>query len=46
VPGIEHGPLAPEAAAEIANDPAVLAQLDPIGIGADFHQPPDGAGRH
>jgi hypothetical protein len=32
VPGIEHGLVAPEAAAVIADDPPVLAQLDPIGI--------------
>ena len=46
VPGIEHRLVAPEATAVIADDPTVLTQLDPIGIGADLHRPPDRMCRH
>src|ERR1700686_725432 len=43
VPRIEHRLIASEAATVIANDPAGLAQLDPIGIGPDFHGSADRA---
>ena len=45
VPGIEDRLVAPEAAGMLADDPAVLAQLDPIGIGPDLDRPADGTGR-
>ena len=43
VPGIEDRLVAAEAAAMLADEPALLAQLDPIGIGADLHRAADGA---
>ena len=33
MPGIEHGLIAAEAAAMFADQPAVLAQFNPFGIG-------------
>jgi hypothetical protein len=40
VPGIENHLVAPEAPVVIADNPAVLAQLNPTSIGADFHRSP------
>ena len=45
VPGIEDGLVAAEGAGMLADDPPVLAQLDPIGIGADLDRAADRAGR-
>ena len=44
MPGIEGGLLATEAAGMLADDLAILAQLDPLGIGAELEQALTGTG--
>lgn len=46
MPGIVDRLLASEATRVFAHDPALLADLDPIGIGADLRRTSDGAGRN
>jgi hypothetical protein len=43
VPGVEHGLAAAEAARVIADDPAVLSKLDPVGVSADLYGTADRA---
>jgi hypothetical protein len=44
VPRVEYRLIAPKAPAMFADRPAVLAQLDPVGIGADLNRPAGRAG--
>src|SRR3954471_10014520 len=44
VPGIVDRLAAPEAATVLAEQAAVLAQFDPLGISADLHRAANGAG--
>src|SRR5690606_19856734 len=46
VPGIVDGLAAAEGATMLADHTAVLAELDPVSVGADLDRAPDGAGHH
>jgi hypothetical protein len=46
VPGIVDGLAAAEGATMRADDAAVLAELDPLGVGADLDRTADRRGRH
>jgi hypothetical protein len=46
VPRVEHRLVTAKAARMVTDQPAVLAQLNPIGIRPDFHRPSDRMRRH